>query len=104
MDIIRPIVHYGLHFIAPLAIAYIWSRERWRRSYLILLATMVIDLDHLWANPIFDPNRCSVGFHPLHSYIAIFIYMALLLHKKSRLIAIGLLFHIVTDSIDWWLH
>jgi hypothetical protein len=65
-----------------------------------MLSTMLVDLDHLLANPIFDPNRCSIGFHPLHSTYAIVFYFILLFFPKSRIVAIGLLFHMLTDYID----
>ncbi len=65
-----------------------------------MLATMLIDLDHLLATPVFDPNRCSIGFHPLHSYYAIAVYIGLLFYKKTRIIAIGLLLHLLTDFQD----
>ena len=61
---------------------------------------MLVDLDHLLANPIFDPNRCSIGFHPLHSYIAIGIYFLGLFIKKTRVISIGLLVHMFADWLD----
>ncbi|MFT7037125.1 MAG: hypothetical protein ACJA2S_005667, partial [Cyclobacteriaceae bacterium] len=71
------------------------------KTYLILLATMLVDLDHLFANPIFDPNRCSVNFHFLHTYYAMACYVLLLFFKKPfRIIGIGLLFHMLTDYID----
>ena len=35
---------------------------------------MLVDLDHLLATPIFKENRCSINFHPLHSYVAIGFY------------------------------
>jgi hypothetical protein len=69
-------------------------------AYLIMLIGLLIDVDHIWANPIFDPNRCSIGFHPLHSYWAIAIYVALTLFKKTRLIGIGLMIHIIADATD----
>ncbi|WP_340153025.1 DUF6122 family protein [uncultured Marivirga sp.] len=94
------LIHYSLHFIAPLAIAYLYSPKKWKRAYLILIGTMLVDLDHLLASPIFDPERCSIGFHPLHSYFAILIYLFLLFPKISRLVAIGLLFHMFTDGLD----
>lgn len=97
------LIHYSLHFIAPLGIAYLYSPKKWRNAYLVLLATMLVDLDHLLASPIFDPDRCSIGFHPLHSYYAILIYLFLLFPKRSRLVAIGLLFHMITDGLDCWL-
>ena len=65
-----------------------------------MLATMLVDLDHLFATPVFEPCRCSIGFHPLHSYIAIIIYGLLLLPVKTRIIALGLLMHMATDWID----
>ena len=63
---------------------------------------MLVDLDHLFASPIFDPNRCSINFHPLHSYYAIGFYflMAFIPNTKVRIIAIGLLFHMATDFLD----
>lgn len=65
-----------------------------------MIATMAVDLDHLLANPIYDPNRCSIGFHPLHSYIAIGVYLLLLIFPRIRIIAIGLLIHMALDYVD----
>ncbi len=93
-------IHYGLHFIFPALIAYVFFKDKWKKAYLIMLATMLVDLDHLFATPIFDANRCGIGFHPLHSYIAIFTYFTMAFHRKTRVIAIGLLFHMATDFQD----
>lgn len=68
-----------------------------------MLLAFVIDLDHLLANPVFEPNRCSINFHPLHSYYAIAFYCLMLIPKTTRIFASGLLAHIVSDSIDCWL-
>ncbi len=65
-----------------------------------MLSTMVIDLDHLLADPIYDPDRCSIGFHPLHTLIPIVLYVAALAHPKTRLIGVGLCLHIVLDGLD----
>ena len=100
----QSIVHYGLHLVAPLGIARILSKQHMWKYYLILLSTMLVDLDHLLADPIFDPNRCSVGFHPLHSYLAIGIYSIMLIPARTRIIAIGLLFHMFTDWQDCLWH
>ncbi len=97
----QTIIHYSLHFIAPFFIAYFFFKSDWKKVYLILLATMVIDLDHLLANPIFQPDRCSIGFHPLHSYYIMPFYFVLLFFKKPfNIIGIGLVFHLFTDSLD----
>lgn len=61
---------------------------------------MLIDLDHLLATPIFDPTRCSINFHPLHTYWAMVIYILLLIPKKTRLIGLGLVIHIIADFAD----
>ena len=61
---------------------------------------MAVDIDHLLAVPIYDPNRCSIGFHPLHSYIAIGTYFILLFFPKARLIALGLVIHMMLDYLD----
>ncbi len=97
---LQSIVHYGMHFILPLFIALLFFRRNWLVVYGTLLATMLVDLDHLLASPIFDPNRCSVGFHLLHSYWAIGVYVVLLFFKKTRVVGIGLVLHMITDYLD----
>lgn len=61
---------------------------------------MLIDVDHLLASPIFDPNRCSINFHPLHTYWALAIYVVMLFFRKTRIVGVGLVFHLITDFID----
>lgn len=102
LALIKTCIHYFLHFVAPFFIALAFYRKNWRHAYLILLATMLVDADHLLADPIFDPNRKSIGYHPLHSYYAIAVYFLMLFWKgKVRLVAIGLLFHMLTDYQDY---
>jgi len=74
----------------------------WKRAWLVMVVTILTDMDHLLASPIFDPARCSINFHPLHSYYAIALYFVLLLIPNIyiRIIAIGLLLHILTDLQD----
>ncbi|WP_366665083.1 DUF6122 family protein [Gilvibacter sp.] len=97
----RPLIHYGLHFIFPLLVALLFYRKDWKKAYLIFLATMLIDLDHLLADPIFDPNRCSINVHPLHTYYAIGGYLLLVLFKNPlRYIGLGLLMHMLADWVD----
>jgi hypothetical protein len=93
-------LHYFLHFGFPLFIALVFFRKDWKRAYLILIATMLVDLDHLVANPIYQANRCSINFHPLHTYYAMMVYVILLFFRKPfNIIGIGLLFHMFTDFI-----
>lgn len=99
----QQVVHFTFHLIAPFFIALFFYPKNVVKSYLILLATMLVDLDHLLAVPVYDPNRCSIGYHPLHSYYAIGIYILLLLPVRTRLIAIGLLFHMLTDGMDFYI-
>lgn len=102
--LVRTLVHYFLHFVFPICIALVFYRKTWKKTYFILLATMLVDLDHLFANPVFDPNRASVGFHPLHSYYAIAVYFLMLFFKGNiKIVAIGLLFHMLTDLQDFYL-
>ena len=100
LHILQLIVHYSLHLLAPGAIAWFFFRTQWKKAWLIMLATMLVDLDHLLATPIFELGRCSIGFHPLHSYYAIAIYFIMVFFPKLRIIAIGLLFHMLTDFQD----
>lgn len=94
------IIHYGLHFLFPGLIAWLFFNDQWKKAWLIMIATMLVDIDHLWASPIFDPNRCSIGFHTFHSYYAVAVYLVLFAFNKFRIISIGLLLHMLTDFID----
>jgi hypothetical protein len=93
-------LHIALHFIAPLLIAFLFFKENLKLSYLIMIATMLVDLDHLLASPIYDANRCSIGFHPLHQHWLIGIYLAMSFFSKTRLIGVGLTTHMVLDAFD----
>lgn len=106
LKILQLIIHYGLHLILPGLIAWVFFRKKWKKAWLIMIATMLVDLDHLLANPIFDPNRCSIGFHPLHSYYIIVTYFLMLLIPNIyvRIVAVGLLLHMLTDLQDcFWI-
>ncbi len=96
----REFLHYGIHFVLPLVIGMtVFKEHRWK-MILILLSGILIDIDHLLASPIFDPDRCSIDFHPLHSYWAIGIYVILLIPSRTRIWGIALLIHILADTVD----
>lgn len=92
--------HIFLHFLVPAIVAVVFYRKTLLKAWLIMMATMAVDLDHLLAVPIYDPNRCSIGFHPLHSYYAIGVYVILLFFPKTRIVGIGLVIHMILDYID----
>ena len=101
----RAIFHIVAHFAVPALVAsgmvkWMPAPRKWVVYWGIMASTIAIDLDHLLADPIFDPNRCSLGFHPLHSVWAIGLYLILLFPQKTRILAVGLLIHIVLDGID----
>ena len=114
---VTDMLHIALHFAVPLVVALTVYRSRWRDATLILIATMLVDLDHLLADPIYDPDRCSIGFHPMHAAPALAVYVALfalplLLTRKAggpdlapiartlHLIGLGLLIHMTLDWSD----
>lgn len=94
------LLHLALHVAVPGAVAATFFRPDWKRAWLVMVATMLVDLDHLLADPIYDPNRCGIGFHPLHSYPAIAAYAVLLAPRRTRLIALGLVIHMALDALD----
>jgi len=122
---LRAILHLMLHVAVPAIVAWLWfssssgapsqragstSRDTgrdagfqaglFRRAWLLLMLGWVIDVDHLLADPVYAPGRCSIGFHPLHTAPAIALYGALLIPRPTRLLGIGLLIHIGLDLLD----
>lgn len=95
------ILHYSLHFFLPLIIAILFFKKEWKKVYVIMLLTMIVDLDHLLANPIYQADRCSINFHPLHSYYAIALYFIMSFFRKPfNIIGIGLVLHMISDFTD----
>ncbi|MEE4302887.1 MAG: DUF6122 family protein [Wenzhouxiangella sp.] len=113
-------IHIALHFMIPLLVALTFYRDRWQSAVLIMVATMLVDADHLLADPIYDPERCSIGFHPLHTMPAIAVYAGLFLipvvwrqsdagqgmNPKARvfhIVGLGLVIHMLLDWLDCFL-
>ena len=97
---VRFAVHMLLHGLVPLVVArQVWP-EAWRKALAVMLATMVIDVDHLLATPVLDPQRCSIAFHPLHSYWACAVYAALAVLPRTRMVGLGLMIHMLLDGLD----
>ncbi|WP_035483301.1 DUF6122 family protein [Gaetbulibacter saemankumensis] len=97
---LQPLVHYSCHVFLPLVVALLFFKSQWKIAFLIMLSGIWIDIDHLLATPVFSPNRCSINFHPLHSYYAIIVYSILSSIKKTRLVGLGLILHIISDTVD----
>lgn len=93
-------LHIALHFLVPGIVAAMFFRKIWLLAYLVMVATMLVDLDHLLAVPVYDPSRCSIGFHPLHQPVFIILYLMLCFVPKTRLVGLGLIVHMLLDTID----
>ena len=102
MDSINHFIHYSFHFFIPFVFAKLFWKDNWISASLIMVSTILIDLDHLLVNPIFDPNRCSIWFNPLHTIWAGLFYCIILVIPswRWRAIGVGCLWHLCTDFID----
>ena len=72
----------------------------WKFASILLLSSNLIDIDHLLATPIYDPLRCSINFHPLHSWYMFPLYLAGLFLKKYTFLFIGIIMHLALDYLD----
>ena len=97
---LRPLLHGLLHVLVPGAVARLAWPGRWRRAWLVMLLANAVDLDHLLADPVFDPNRCSIGYHPLHSWPAQGVWLALALWPRTRVVGVGVGIHMLLDALD----
>ncbi|PEN09183.1 hypothetical protein CRI93_00165 [Longimonas halophila] len=109
-------IHIALHVVVPLLVAGTLYRRYWKRAAIVQWATMVVDVDHLLATPIYDPARCSIGFHPLHTGLAIAVYVLLFavplvfmrrteddaptVAHMVHWVGLGLLIHMALDGLD----
>ncbi len=105
-EILPHIIHYSFHWLLPIGFARLFWKKNWKKAAVFLLLANLIDLDHLLSDPVFDPNRCSINFHPLHSYWAAGAYGILLISIKDyrvKALSLGLLWHLVTDLLDCYI-
>ena len=89
----RTIVHMILHFLVPFMVAKTAWKENWLFPFIIMALTITVDFDHLLVDPIFDTNRCGLGFHPLHSWPAMAVYIIAIFSPSLRIVTLGLLIH-----------
>lgn len=96
----RPVIHIILHIVVPLIVALLFFRTQWKKAFIVMMLTMLVDIDHLWATPIYVSGRCSIGFHFLHTWVPIGFYFAMLLNTRLRLLGLGLVIHMLLDGTD----
>lgn len=112
----RAIIHLVLHALVPMFVAFLFvPKAHWKLVWLVLVATMAVDIDHLLATPIYAPNRCSIFFHPLHQVFPIVLYALMtawpVLMKQVRgklkpfevwlgWVGLGLFIHMLLDGLD----
>jgi len=103
LEMFRIVFHLALHVLVPAALAHGVYRKDRVLAFGVMMLTMAVDLDHLLAVPVFDPCRCSLGFHPLHNTIPVVLYACLAVlqrHRITRWIGQGLIIHMALDGID----
>ncbi|MBL7056195.1 hypothetical protein ISS07_04740 [Candidatus Woesearchaeota archaeon] len=97
-----------IHIVSNIILAYaiflynkkVKRRINFKLILFVILASNAIDMDHLLANPIYDPERCSINFHPLHSWYFFPIYLFGSFMKKYRYFFWGIDIHIILDFLD----
>lgn len=99
---LRHFIHYFLHLVFPYFLAKTIDNKNYLKVYFALLSSMLIDLDHLFADPIFDPNRCSIDFHFLHQieFFSIYLIGFFISKKYIKFFFLGLIMHLIIDKLD----
>ena len=93
-------LHLVLHLLVPALVTLIFYRRYGWAAFIRLMAGMVIDVDHIRANPFYDSERCSINYHFLHTPIPIVIYCALFFVPRLPILSIGLIIHIILDYLN----
>ena len=96
----QKIIHLTGHTLLPIAISYAGYGSSWKSVAKIMIASNLVDADHLLAKPIYNPDRCSIESHPLHSLPMIGLYSAMLFNAQTEELGVGLLTHMAVDYVD----
>jgi hypothetical protein len=78
------------------------KRDKSQFQYYFSLIALgnIIDIDHLLADPIYNPARCSITTHPLHRWFAWPFEAFLFFFKKTVFIGVGIIEHLLLDGLD----
>ncbi len=98
---------WWLHILASLflwLLFYLFEAKYLKRNFnqrlaliQILLANL-IDLDHLLSSPIYEPGRCSINNHLLHSYFMFPLYL-IGLFSRYRYFWASISLHLLIDYL-----
>jgi hypothetical protein len=44
LDVLQPVIHYSNHLLVPGLFAWLFFRKEWKKAWLIMLTTMLVDL------------------------------------------------------------
>ena len=62
----RSVIHLALHLLVPAVVAGVFYRKQFLRAWAVMCATMLVDVDHFLADPLYDPSRCrNPAYHTL---------------------------------------
>jgi len=50
-------IHLLLHVMVPAGAAYFLYRDNWLKAWAMMAAGIILDIDHLFAVPIYDPSN-----------------------------------------------
>jgi len=98
-----------IHVLSNLILVYIIinyekfilkKKSNLKYIFLLVFSSQLIDLDHLLANPIYDPLRCSINFHPLHSWYMFPLYFIMSIWSKYKYLFWAIIMHLILDSLD----
>jgi hypothetical protein len=98
--LIRPGLHLVMHVLIPGLLARVLWVDHWKKAWMVMLVAMFIDVDHLFATPIYAADRCSISTHPLHGVGPAVVYLLMLFPPRLRVLGLGLLVHLALDGID----
>ncbi len=88
------LMYCGLDYFGVITFRY--------HDLLVLYSASLIDLDHLFSKPIFDPKRNPFKTHFLHKnwkVVILFSLVVLFFYRPLAFLGLGLLSHLLLDLI-----
>ena len=79
-DLFRPIIHYSFHFLVPFVFAKLFWKENWWKAALIMVGTILIDLDHPGNGVQYPWDACGIC-----APISLIVYLADYGHNYSAI-------------------
>ena len=94
-------VHVAANLGVFIILQHVWNIDPNYPDLALILSSNLIDLDHLFSKPVYDPRRNSFATHFLHKNwrVVLLLSLTMILFRPFLFLGVGLIMHFFLDYL-----